>query len=312
MIKNLSQTCFTILALVLSACLTSCDTSGKLLSNQYSAPRASIDRFSDEAGTLFRRSSNPELPGPNEPINFDQPPFLTKAYGPDSDIIQQYNFDVMPLDPAPIYVLFRQGEDSPVQGQDNIVDVIPGDPGYNDFWHIHRVSVPTDYTANTATSLADIQEAGYDIEETPRIFNCPIVPRGSTAGKRGGDDESTELDRGWYRGQVVYYFTFNEKRLTVTEFEHLPTSAAWITFSVNPDQQDWLSPGFKTEQGTNQTHNVVAATPESAGYSPLKIVTVYDNADFEMVSDLPSVQHAAVLQENATILNYPTVGMLQE
>ena len=27
--------------------------------------------------------------------------------------------------------------------------VIPGDPGYNDFWLVHKVIVPEDYVANT-------------------------------------------------------------------------------------------------------------------------------------------------------------------
>ena len=45
------------------------------------------------------------------------------------------NFDVQSTTPAPIYVLFRKGESAPVAGQPNIVDVIPGDPGHNDFWH---------------------------------------------------------------------------------------------------------------------------------------------------------------------------------
>jgi len=39
------------------------------------APIAAVDRFSDSAGTLLRRSADNHLPGPNEPIDFDTPPF---------------------------------------------------------------------------------------------------------------------------------------------------------------------------------------------------------------------------------------------
>ena len=35
------------------------------------APKASIDRFSAEAGNLFVRDGSNNLPGPNQPINFD-------------------------------------------------------------------------------------------------------------------------------------------------------------------------------------------------------------------------------------------------
>jgi hypothetical protein len=41
----------------------------------------------------------------------------------------QQHFDVQSTTPAPIYVLHRKGEMSPVAGQLNIVDMIPGNPG---------------------------------------------------------------------------------------------------------------------------------------------------------------------------------------
>src|SRR5687768_17678298 len=86
------------------------------------APQARIDRFSDAAGNLFRRSEMPSLPGPDQPIDLDRPPFITRGLGPDGQRVRYYNFDVMPASPVPIYVLFRQGETQPVVGQQNIVD----------------------------------------------------------------------------------------------------------------------------------------------------------------------------------------------
>lgn len=106
----------------------------------------------------------------------------------------------MSTDPAPIYVLFSEGEDQPVPGQLNIVDVIPGDAGYNDFWRVVRVTVPSDYVANTATSLTEIEAADYPMEMTTTLVNCPIVPDGSTAAEGAGADGLTQ---GWYRGEVV-------------------------------------------------------------------------------------------------------------
>ena len=37
------------------------------------APLLSVDRFSDAAGTLLRRSADPGLPQPNEPFSLDDP-----------------------------------------------------------------------------------------------------------------------------------------------------------------------------------------------------------------------------------------------
>src|SRR5689334_4471099 len=98
------------------------------------APVVEIDRFSDQAGQLFKRSATPALPGADAPIDFDQGPFITKGLGPDGAYVTYYNFDVQARDPAKIYVLFKSGAEAPVEGQLNIVDAIPGDAGYSDFW----------------------------------------------------------------------------------------------------------------------------------------------------------------------------------
>ena len=146
----------------------------------------SIDRFSADAGHLFIRNDTNGLPGPNAPINFDMEPFFSKGLGPNGELIGYYNFDVMSTEPAPIYVLFREGEMTPVEGQHNIIDVIPGDTAYNDFWEVHKVTVPEDYVANAVTSYQQIMDSAYSIEETTILVNCPVVPYGSTAKLRYG------------------------------------------------------------------------------------------------------------------------------
>jgi hypothetical protein len=47
--------------------------------------------------------------------------------------------------------------------------------------------------------------------------------------------------------------------------------------------------------GSQQTHNVPATLPGYAGYSPLWLVVVYDNADWPAVHDLTTAQEAKVL-----------------
>lgn len=106
--------------------------------------------------------------------------------------------------PAPIYVLFHMNGD-PVAGQYNIVDVVPGDPGYSDLWQVHTVEVPNDYVANTATSYNDLVMAGYTITPTTIYVNCPIVAADSTLQYR---DQA--LVQGWDDGNPVYYFDFGQ------------------------------------------------------------------------------------------------------
>jgi hypothetical protein len=275
------------------------------------APKASIDRFSMAAGTLQVRSAGNGLPGPNMPVDFDRVPFITRALGPGGEFVQYYNFDVQPLTPAPIYVLFREGESKPVPGQLNIIDVIPGDERYNDFWRVMKVTVPPDYKANTVTSLKAIMDADYLTETTDMLVNCPVVPDGSTATLRLGN-ESHGLTRGWYRNMVVTYFTFSEKKLMTTPEGEVPVSPIYVCFNMNPDPNNSDSgpaSGFKTEPGSDQTHNVASTLPPEPGYSPLWVVSVYDNADFDMVHDLSSVKSAHILASGVATPNCPIVSI---
>jgi hypothetical protein len=272
------------------------------------AMKASIDRFSIDAGTLFVRDSLNGLPGPNEPINFDEGPFITRGLGRDGSFVTYYNFDVLPTEPAPIYVLFRDGETDPVEDQLNIVGVIPGDDGYNDFWRVNKVTVPQNYVANTITKVSEIIMGGYPIEETDILVNCPIVPDSSTAELRYNKNEDPDLTRGWYETTVVYYFNFSEKALMVDGSGMVPLSPIYVTFNINPGEPGGGPPsGFKTDS-TGRTHNVPETLPEDELYSPLWSVNIYDNADFDMVHDLESALMANILAMGAAIVNCPIVS----
>lgn len=268
------------------------------------ATRATIDRFSDAAGHLQKRSASPSLPGPNQPVDFDQGPFITAGFGPHGEKIRYYNFDVQPLKPAPIYVFFTQGGALPVSGQLNVVDVIPGADGYNDFWQVNKVIVPDNYVANSVTSYAEIVNAGYSVQPTTMLVNCPIVPEGSTATRRVGGG-ATGLQTGWYRGMTVRYFSFEEKALSGGT---VPLSPIFVTFNVNPNQPNGgPRSGFKTETGSGQTHNVTSTLPSDPGYSPLWMVDVYDNAAFDTVNNLATAGAATLLAPGAANVNCPIV-----
>ncbi len=298
-----------------SAVLVACGGgSGKAALDPDSAPEVSIDRFSAAAGTLMVRDASNGLPGPNQPIDFDSgAPFITQGLGPNGEIVTYYNFDVQSVHSVPIYALFKD-DGTPVEGQLNIVGVIPGDPGYSDFWHVHKVAVPDDYVANTFTSVADVLASDYPIERTNLIVNCPIVPKGSTAALRyGGGDNG--LVRGWFKNQVVYYFDFSEKQLMVdlpeTGHPDVPLAEIRVAFNINPDMEGGgPASGFMAEPGTVQTHNALEVLPMDAGYSPLWDVDVYDNADFDGVHDFASAGMAHILAEGVAKVNCP-VGSVQ-
>ncbi len=272
------------------------------------AEKVSVDRFSSAAGHLQVRDATNGLPAANAPVNFDMAPFITKGLSPSGQPVEYYNFDVQPTAPAPIYVLFQKGSSTPIQGQLNIIDKIPGEAGYNDFWLINKVEVPDDYITNSITSFSEIQSKGYSITPTNMIVNCPVVPDGSTATKRVGGG-SASIIRGWYKGKVVTYFSFEEKALTTTSNGMVPESPIYVTFNINPDQTNGgPASGFKTEMGSAQTHNVVTTLPADGGYSPLWSVNVYDNIDFDTVRNFSTVQSAKILAQRVALVNCPIVS----
>lgn len=273
------------------------------------AAKAEIDRFSAAAGTLMVRDTTNGLPEANQPIDFDQGPFVTQGFGPDGSVVRYYNFDVQSTAPAPIYAFFRTSSGDAVDGQLNVVGVIPGDAGYNDFWQVVKVNVPDDYVANSITSASEVTASGYSVEDTDVLVNCPIVPDGSTATERLAGADAT-LSRGWYKGMIVRYFNFNEKPDLALTDGAVTTADIFVSFNINPTEEGGGPPsGFMTETDNPQTHNVVTTLPADDDYSPLWNVDVYDNADFGTVSDLASAQAASILATGAASVNCPIVAI---
>jgi hypothetical protein len=271
------------------------------------APVASVDRFSDKAAHLQLRTSENHLPGANQPVDFDSGPFITQGLSPKTGKpVRYYNFDVQTTMPAPVYVLYREGEDAPVEGQLDIIDTLPGETGYNDFRQVWKVTVPKDYAANTIVDAGALKDAGYKMEQTTALQNMPVVPDKSTA-KMRLNSESAELHSAWYQGQVAKFFSFDEAPLSGSS---VPLSPIYVTFNVNPGQPNGgPGSGFKTESGSEQTHNVPATLPGDGGYSPLWLVAVYDDADFPSVHDLASATKAKVLAPGAATVNCPIVSI---
>lgn len=308
--KNLKHYLFVLLAITTIVCLESCSDNNDVVKihDVNTAEKVLVDRFSATAGHLMVRNVTNGLPPANAAVNFDQAPFITKGKGPTGQDVEYYNFDVQTMDPAPIYVLFKSGESSPVADQLNIIDVLPGQTNYNDFWLVYKVTVPSNYKANHVASYSEIQTAGYPVEATTSIVNCPVVPDGSTATKRIGGG-SAGLNKGWYKENIVSYFNFDEKAI-VASGGKVSTSPIYVCFNINPaDTGGGPASGFKTETGTNKTHNVVATVPASASYSPLWLVNAFDNAAFNNVNNLTSAQSATSVGTGLATVNCPVVSV---
>jgi len=271
------------------------------------APIAAVDRFSDKAAHLQLRTAGNHIPGANQPVDFDTAPFITQGLSPiTGKPVRYYNFDVQSTTPAPIYVLYREGEDNPVPSQLDVIDTLPGEKGYNDFRQVWKVWVPKDYVANTITDTATLIDAGYKMEQTSTLRNMPVVPDKSTARARL-KGQNAELQRTWYRGQVAKFFSFNEAPLSAAG-PNVPVSPIFVAFNINPGPPNGgPASGFRTESKSQQTHNVPFTLPGDPDYSPLWLVAVYDRADWPSVRDRATALKARVLASAAATVNCPIV-----
>ncbi|HVK73578.1 MAG TPA: hypothetical protein VM734_09665 [Kofleriaceae bacterium] len=294
--------CCALAVIVFAACTTE---TGK---DPATAERAVIDRFSATAGTLLRRDLRPTLPDPDEWVDFDRPPFLVRGFGPDGALVGWYDWDVRPTVPAPIYVFFHRGFPTPVKDQLNVVDVIPGDPGYNDMWQVVRVEVPDDYVANTVTSLDDIEARGFARTTTPELVNCPVVSRGSVARRRLPGDYA-QIHLGWYRGLLIQYFHFGERPLAPDARGEVAVSDAFAAYAINPDQPGGGPPSGWKDDGAGRTHNVLATVPADPTYSPYRTLRTYDVAAFPDVTDLASAMAAPPIAGEPVVVNWPVVEL---
>ncbi|MEZ4522136.1 MAG: hypothetical protein R3A46_10920 [Thermomicrobiales bacterium] len=193
---------------------------------------------------------------------------------------------------APIWVLVHEmmaGEDPQfVEGQHNIVDVVPGDDGYSDLWQVMLVEVPDDYEADSIRDASEISEMAYPVTETEMYVNCPIVPEGTEL--EGGEP----LVQGWYQGQEVYY----------PDFGMNPPFAIPIWAFITGMDSDG-NPIFVEGQ-----HNIIDAVPGDDGYSAfwrVNLVMVDDEYEPDSIRDAADVDEMYEITQTDLVVNCPVV-----
>ncbi len=225
------------------------------------APLLVVDRFSDAAGTLLRRSLDPKLPRADEPFSLDDARFAVIVAGPGGVAGRCYNLDVRPASPNRYYVFYDRIGNYRL-AQFPVIEKAPGDPGYSDVSDIWKVITPdafreTNWVRDAATVerlLAD-PAGGFTASSTGIYLNAPIVPEGTTAGSKaeGRTGRATRL-YAWYRGKRAPFLYF-EGSLHLTPDGRVPVS----TLKVTGRDAHW--PSKAPVQAANW--------PKGTGYSPL-------------------------------------------
>ena len=138
-----------------------------------------------------------------------------------------------------------------------------------------RVLVPDDFEPGSIRSLDDIEAAGFELERTGTIINCPIVPYGSTA--RLADRDAS----GWYKGKHVSYFVFDVTETSIVNPGALdvPYAVVRVIFEDNDPAK-----GTKENTDTGESHNVFDTLPGDALYRSLWRCAFVDEAELASVS----------------------------
>lgn len=178
--------------------------------------------------------------------------------------------------PAPIYAFASgtnpDGTPRLVSGQHNVIDVLPGQPGYSDLWQVMMVTVPAGYEVDSIRSKADIDARGLRATPANLLVNCPVVPQGSTlAGNK-------DLVQGWYRGQHVFYPDFGMNPAVAIPIWAFATG-------MNADGSPRLVAGQR---------NIIDSIPGQAGYSAFwRVHLVMVNPGYEANSIKSAAQVAS-------------------
>jgi hypothetical protein len=225
------------------------------------APLLAVDRFSDAAGTVLRRSLDPKLPKADEPFSLDDPRFTVAVLGPGGAEARCYNLDVRPSAPNRYYVFYDRIGNYRLS-QFPVIEKAPGDPGYSDLWDIWKVITPDAFretnwirdAATVARLLAD-PAGGFTAASTGIYLNAPIVPEGTTAGSKaeGRSGRATRLFA-WYQGKRAPFLYF-EGSLHLGPDGRIPVSTLTIT------DRDARWPSHAAAQASSW--------PKGTGYSPL-------------------------------------------
>jgi hypothetical protein len=238
------------------------------------APLLKVDRFSDAAATLLRRSKVPGLPDPGEPIHLDESPFLVPLSTPQGGSVSCYNLDVRPAEPARFYVFYDTAGNY-VLTQFPVVDVAPGDPGYNDVWDIWKVTVSSTFPLDnsvrdreTVERLLKDPRSGATAERTGALLNGPIVPEGSTARHKAENREgAATLRYVWYRGKRAAYIYFEQK--VRIEGDRVPVGEMRLQAPGGTGTGP-ASPALSLLTAGKSGALSLATLPGASGYTPLR------------------------------------------
>lgn len=83
----------------------------------------------------------------------------------------------MATQPISAFITGFEAEGNPqfVDGQNNVIDTVLGEPNYAAFWDDRLVVAPEDYVASTIRSAQEVAALGFEVVSPGILVNCPVV-----------------------------------------------------------------------------------------------------------------------------------------
>ncbi|MBI5348900.1 MAG: hypothetical protein HZB77_06210 [Chloroflexi bacterium] len=178
------------------------------------------------------------------------------------------------------------GSPNKLAGQDALFDVKPGEAAYTDLWQAHFVTPTSDYKPNSVTSLEALNKSGLKVEKQAMFVNCPLVP----ADSKLDDGAAIPLQKGWVKGEPVFYFDFGPTN---------PKPGKVYAFVTGFDSN-------KQPQLVAGQHFIFDSTRGATGYSDFWIVQwVTVDANYKADSIKTSSEIKFKVEPSTWVVNYP-------
>lgn len=198
------------------------------------------------------------------------------------------------VSPAEIFafIVGMDGDGNPqfVDGQHNVIDVLPVEDTYSDLWDVQLVTVSDGYDPDSIRSKDEVERSGFDRKSAGLLVNCPLVPADSTL------ETEQELIQGWYRGERVYYPSFGRN-----------PDAAIPILAFATGMKDDGSPAFVEGQ-----RNVIDRVPGDEDYSAfwrVNLVMVGGAYEANSLTDAETILGAGFeIVETDLVVNCPVVS----
>ena len=188
-----------------------------------------------------------------------------------------------------VYGLNADGTPNMVPGQHNIIDVLPGSPGYSDLWQTNLVTVAEDYEPDSIRSVDGIVEADLPVTSTTTLVNRPVVAADSTVA-------GAEPTQAWFQEEKVFYVDFGEN----------PDTANRV-FILITGQDDLGNP--IPVPGQQNIFESIPGLPDYSAFCRINMVTVpegYTPNAFKSASDVLSSGYEITVTD--TIADYPIIS----